>query len=347
MFIASSDFYFSVISGFEPNERLEGITVGEIDDVEILNRYFGFSPLQILAATAKHSLDFNEHDEGTMTLIRSTADVLIRNGARTNLPPPPKSRLGREPPPGCLSHKESLDVHKKQGQPKMNRVGLKMDDDNVLSLLGGKQRIKASQACFAAMAKAHNSIQHDALNVQLDLSSVSDSPEPGGNDSNSCAICWAEFGVISNRKQFCQVSTRYVCNDCSSKRLVEGGKDVRLSDGQFLMAKAKEIKRTLRSETNLQPAAVRKGAGQNRESKNRLSLGLFGNKSANDDRGREQSKKEGISSTISSLSQTRDAVLERGSKLEGLADKSEALNNASLDFANMAKELNRQQNSWW
>jgi len=59
------------------------------------------------------------------------------------------------------------------------------------------------------------------------------------------------------------------------------------------------------------------------------------------------SRKEKITNAISGLSQTRNAVLERGDKLESLADKTEALNEASLDFAKMAKELNRNQNSWW
>ena len=350
MSITFSDFHVLFVSGFEPNERLEGIKFGKTDDVRILNQYFGFSPLQILAVTAKELNSVDSNDEfctRAMNVIKSTADVLILNGSRTKFPSPPKSRLDRETPPGCISYTESLDSNMESDPPIIDRDRLKMDDDNMLSLFGGKERVKASQTCFAVMTKPTNGTQNDALNVQSDLSSVSDSAEPGGSDSNSCAICWSEFGVISNRKQFCQVSTRYVCNDCSSKRLVEGGRDVRVSDGQFLLAKAKESKRTLLNETNLQPTTADKRKEPNREAKNRLSLGLFGNKSTNHDANSKQSTAERVTSTVSSLNQTRNAVLERGSKLEGLADKTEALSNASLDFANMAKELNRQQNSWW
>jgi hypothetical protein len=39
--------------------------------------------------------------------------------------------------------------------------------------------------------------------------------------------------------------------------------------------------------------------------------------------------------------------MERGSKLTTLAEKTQSFEAASLDFANMAKELNQRQNSWW
>jgi hypothetical protein len=43
----------------------------------------------------------------------------------------------------------------------------------------------------------------------------------------------------------------------------------------------------------------------------------------------------------------KNAVLERGDKLERLGEKTQALEQASIDFASLAKELNRSQNSWW
>jgi DNA-directed RNA polymerase subunit RPC12/RpoP len=341
-------------SGFEPNERFEGI-VGEGDGVKSLSQYFGFTPLHILAATAQElkSIDAVDVDIETMQrtnfileVIQSAADILIRNGARTNLSPPPETRLDRETPPGCFSLSESLELIKYEDAPIIDRKGLKMNDDVVISLLGGKDRVRASQTCFAVMPKITN-IVDGALNVQMDLSSVADSNEPGGSDSNSCAICWSEFGVISNRKQFCQVSTRYVCNECSTKRLVERGKDIRVSDGQYLVAKAQAAKSDVGNKS--QVLAVGKPKEPNGESKNRLSLGLFNksSSSANDSAKDEHSTKEKITSAVSSLNETRNAVLERGDKLNRLADKTEALSNASLDFANMAKELNKQQNSWW
>jgi hypothetical protein len=49
----------------------------------------------------------------------------------------------------------------------------------------------------------------------------------------------------------------------------------------------------------------------------------------------------------SSISNMGNAVMERGSKLTTLAEKTQSFEAASLDFANMAKELNQRQNSWW
>lgn len=345
-------------SGFEPNERFEGI-VGECDEAKRLGQYFGFTPLQILAAISSELKSMNTQKQGgdskavhftesVTEMILSASDVLLRSGARMNLPLPPITRLDRETPPGCISLCEALELCKDVDLPIIDRKGLKLDEESITSLFGGKERVKASLTSFSVIPKPTNSTLPRALNVQLDLSSVADSTDPGGSDSNSCAICWSEFGVISNRKQFCHVSTRYVCNDCSSKRLVESGRDVRVSDGQFLLAKSQESKRVLNKGSSIQAQPAVKKVEPNREFKNRLSLGLFNKSSSSDnDANAEQSTKDKITSTVSSLHQTRNAVLERGNKLEGLADKTEALSQASLDFANMAKELNQQQSSWW
>mmetsp|Transcript_19840 Transcript_19840/g.25548 ORF Transcript_19840/g.25548 Transcript_19840/m.25548 type:complete len:87 (-) Transcript_19840:14-274(-) len=46
-----------------------------------------------------------------------------------------------------------------------------------------------------------------------------------------------------------------------------------------------------------------------------------------------------VSGVMNSLSQTRNAFIERGDKLDNLVEKTNALNNASEEFAKMAKEL--------
>ena len=76
----------------------------------------------------------------------------------------------------------------------------------------------------------------------------------------------------------------------------------------------------------------------------RESLGL-NSKGDSETNKSEPSTQDRISSALSGLGQMKDKVLERGDKLQSLQDKSEALEKASLDFANMAKELNRSQNS--
>ena len=79
----------------------------------------------------------------------------------------------------------------------------------------------------------------------------------------------------------------------------------------------------------------------------RESLGLNSKGGTESNKSEPPSAQDRISSALSGLGQMKDKVLERGDKLESLQDKSEALEKASLDFANMAKELNRSQNSWF
>jgi hypothetical protein len=54
-----------------------------------------------------------------------------------------------------------------------------------------------------------------------------------------------------------------------------------------------------------------------------------------------------VDGILSNMSSMTNAVMERGSKLTTLAEKTQTLEAASLDFAIMAKELNQRQNSWW
>jgi uncharacterized coiled-coil protein SlyX len=62
----------------------------------------------------------------------------------------------------------------------------------------------------------------------------------------------------------------------------------------------------------------------------------------------EESQASSIQGLSAKLNQTRDALNERGEKLNTLSEKSEKLVNASQDFASMAKELNREsQNKWF
>jgi uncharacterized coiled-coil protein SlyX len=59
---------------------------------------------------------------------------------------------------------------------------------------------------------------------------------------------------------------------------------------------------------------------------------------------KELSQADAVAGLSSQLNQTRDALNERGAKLNTLADKSDKLVSASQDFAAMAKELNRKSN---
>ena len=345
--------------GFEPNERFEGIFC-EGNESKQLAAYFGFTPLQILLAAAKDvkSLDLCDEKEkdadpsrvvkNIIEIIHKCAKTLVEKGARLIMPPPPEIRLDRDTPLGCYSLKDAMEEAKSPKVPHVSRDEFnKIDNKDVANLLGGGDRLKAPQKMFLSLPKTV-----DSSNIfQFGTTSI-DSNAPGGSDIRSCGICWSEFGLITNRKHLCRASGRYVCNDCSTKRLLDNGTEQRISDGLFNLATFEQsIGRSARKPKQISQIASRSGPSSTSRSsspasdRNRSFLGL----SSTTEKKQETnlSATERITSAIAGLGQAKDAVLERGAKLEGLAEKTEALNNASVDFMNMAKELERQQNSWW
>ena len=339
--------------GFEPNERVEGI-YGKGDAAKRLSCFFGFTPLQVLALVVVEAgaLESKKQDAGEITaetirilrnimkVIQACAEVLLKNGARINVPPPPSTRLDRPTPTGCYSLKEAIDDPNTSSISMSSRDGLTLDGKNnqIINLLGGVDRVNAAQKAFVAKAKSVN--KSSTLKIE---STSNDSDAPGGSDSNSCAICWSEFGVISNRKHLCRVTRRYVCNDCSTKRLVVNGSEQRVSDGQYLLS-ISEAGKTATKQQAKQKEQMQKHRQSVTQARESLGLNSKGDSETNKS---EPSTQDRISSALSGLGQMKDKVLERGDKLESLQDKSEALEKASLDFANMAKELNRSQNSWF
>lgn len=360
-----------LVHGFEPNERLEGIFCNG-NESKRLTTYFGFTPLQILIATAKEIQVFEsssqkekgaEHGQAVknmiMEIIRTCAKILLEKGARVNMPSPPVTRLDRGTPPGCYSLNDAIEGTKDTIIPHVSRGVLNiLDNKQILTLLGGADRLKAPQKLFGSLPKSVDSVG----TLQFGTTSR-DSVAPGGSDDSSCAICWSEFGLISNRKHLCRGSGRYVCNDCSTKRLLENGTEQRISDGLYNLATFEKntVGATRKNQVSSRIASachatsrldtkLNSGSSSSTSDRNRSFLGLSSSSASSATDKKEQrnlSATERITSAISGLGQAKDAVLERGAKLEGLAEKTEALNNASVDFMNMAKELERQQNSWW
>mmetsp|Transcript_11226 Transcript_11226/g.18551 ORF Transcript_11226/g.18551 Transcript_11226/m.18551 type:complete len:996 (+) Transcript_11226:74-3061(+) len=360
-----------LIHGFEPNERLEGIFC-EGNESKRLTTYFGFTPLQILISAAKEvqvfessnqkekDVEYGRAMKNIIEIIHSCAKTLLEKGARLNMPPPPTTRLDRGTSPGCYSLKDAMEGTQKSTIPHINRDGLnKLDNKEILTLLGGADRLKAPQKLFASLPKSVDSVG----TLQYGTTSR-DSFAPGGSDDCSCAVCWSEFGLISNRKHLCRASGRYVCNDCSTKRVLDNGTEQRITDGLYNLATFEKttVSGNRKSQVSSRIASAchaasrsdmksnNSGSSTSTSDRNRSFLGLSSSSSSSATDKKEQknlSATERITSAISGLGQAKDAVMERGAKLEGLAEKTEALNNASVDFMNMAKELERQQNSWW
>ena len=315
---------------------------------------FRFTPLQILALIAVETTKLGENISerkctATSTVIQSIAELLLMNGARINVAPPPPTRLDRMIPKGCYSLTEALGQHKASSIQLSDREGLRLDGNGeVITLLGGAKRIKSSLKSFATTSKCIK--LGLGCDVKVESTSI-DSDAPGGSNINSCAICWVEFGVISNRQHLCTVSRRYVCNDCSTKRVLVNGSENRISDGVFLrfMAEARKADRKSQENRDEQMQRQRLNVTQARN-----SLGLMSacGGSASDTESVESgnanfSAKDRISHAISGIGHMKNAALDRGDKLERLGEKTQALEQASLDFANMAKELNQSHNNWW
>lgn len=316
---------------------------------------FRFTPLQILALVAVETIKLGENISErkrtvTSTFIQSIAELLLMNGARTNVAPPPSTRLDRMIPTGCYSLTEALEgQHKASSIQLSNREGLRLDGNGeIITLLGGANRIKSSIKSFATTSKCVK----EGLGCDVKVESTSiDSDAPGGSNINSCAICWVEFGLISNRQHLCRVSRRYVCNDCSTKRVLVNGSENRISDGVFLrfMAEARKADRKSQENRDEQMERQRLNVTQARKS---LGLKSVCGGSASDTESVESgnanfSAKDRISHAISGIGHMKNAALERGDKLERLGEKTQALEQASLDFANMAKEFNRSHNNLW
>ena len=175
--------------GFEPNERFEGI-VGQGEAIKPLSCYFGFTPLQILAlaATEAKAIDMNKQEDdlkitrilrNITKVIKETAALLVKNGARINVPPPPPTRLDRPAPTGCYSLKEALEDKKTSCLQHGCREQLKLDgNDEILSLLGGADWLNTCMNSFPALGKSVNNTGAPVTGSSFLFSSA-----PGGSDT--------------------------------------------------------------------------------------------------------------------------------------------------------------------
>ena len=351
--------------GFEPNERLDtrafGTTRTSFDE------FYGYAPIHILALMALE-MDVYKSDidaatlSDNMKLLSDTAEILIINGARLSLDPPLPERL-RE--------KVSTDGENVEGtaQRRVEIITKKVESDKALMmLLGGDKLISNARKDWCALKKVATMV---TMNLVDDTSVFDNSPSAGGSDNLSCAICWSVFGALMNRKHKCRVTSRYVCDECSAKRLVQVCSEYRLSDGQFNLARVDAVNEQLGRKVNVSTAVDRtvtttpettsKGSEEARlavrqerlvaeQQSNRDSL--FGGvleAATNFVMGGDETSTTSpttsastMSGLTASLDQTRDAFHQRGERLATLNDKSAKMVDASSDFAKMATELRKQ-----
>lgn len=395
--------------GFDVNERLDRIDLRN-DAAAELNVCFGFTPLQILAVAALDAQQLSTPDDsddntraasdatinGIMSCISESAKLLVRYGGRISVAAPPTSRSKKEASSSSAANaapnkklsklsigrgtseqsaKSTSSADDQDGAiiaespsslPPFDRSLLCIDENATLvDLLGGEKLLREAKNEW-----------HEELAVRdsktMDLTPNLSKEEMRG-DANSCAICWKTFGTVSNRRHSCRITRRYVCDECSTKRMYDSrAVEHRISDGQFPLAKIEGAK----MDEEEQKIHDEERAKRQEEKKKERTARLIGTTAAGgmstttgDDNAldaekqelfggaimknmkslimgeEEEEEEDQIQSVTAKLSATRDAFNERGERLNSLAEKTAALQDASKDFASMAKELRKQQES--
>jgi DNA-directed RNA polymerase subunit RPC12/RpoP len=338
--------------GFEPNERMESH-----EDIGA-GHWFGLTPIQCLALVAFGI----EKDRGRLDLksfklarvvVQEAANLLVACGARIVVESPPASRLRRSPSMGQSSH-SAVSEMKQHDAPGVVEWKIDWKNDMFALLAEDEEILREAQKVWAALGPVP--VPSCTSLLEDDKASFSETDVLGGSSDKSCAICWRQFGALVNRKHKCRVSQRYVCEDCSSKRLVgTNGSQIRISDGQFLLARVDYAREKIERDAaqaeleRLRNVALEKRQADERrdrladeEQGNRDSLFagvknfVFGEE---DDTVRETDRS--IQGLTASLSDTKNALNERGERLATLGEKSSQMVDASADFARMAKELRK------
>ena len=356
--------------GLEPNERCldfkHNLNGEEDNSLENLleSSIIGLTPVQVLAICAlegdagiqKLILDNTMDEEETMKKratieklldqLMFATEVLIYCGARINMDSHPSKLCSETSSSSSVSDGLFLvDAVATSSAVTMLAEG----NEILLNLLGGKERLHAAQTSWSLKGTIPA-----YANMEL-------RPKPSTDDSSACAVCWKPFGKIRNRKHWCRASYKYVCDDCSSKRIMRVGEELRVSDGQYLLACLRNHEATSKAAVTCAPAlevANNATNGSIRSNQHRSTVKeddgrdeLFGGLNAigktmmnflsgADD---EDTADQTMSGLTTTLGQTRDALNERGSKLSSLSEKTSALADASKDFAAMAKALKESQ----
>lgn len=348
--------------GFEPNERIDATN----PNPGIINEMAGCTPLQILVAVALDILDNRVNGSYGMLdkdmamvceCVRSAATLLVSKGARVWIDPPPEMRPNRELTGRCLPVTTFRNLESTEYNLEKQK--------NAMEILGGLDHLAALQVEWQ-QNKFVKSCGQKFLQGKGHSHQIPDCICPGGNDQKSCAICWKSFGRIRNRKHVCRASRRYICEECSNNFVLVDGDKRRVSDGQFNLAKIdvekskeedrlKEIRKRNERKMRIQKAEARRLHNRLQDTtRNEMQAkeDLFGNVGKavrnflyDDDLEDAQSRQRstvdaaGVAGAVNSLNETKNAFIERGEKLNNLCEKTDALKNASKDFAKMAKQL--------
>jgi hypothetical protein len=211
--------------GLEANERCYFLSM----DDELNLKYHGCTPIQILAMCALdvsstiHRSTMTESQnqlaDSLLEQIAFAAEVLTYCGARIHSiidPPPPQQTIRQAAP--ATREPDSISL--------LWKTLAEFNNEHIWNLMGGKERLLAAWTSWS-------------IKGSIPAPSVFELRcKPTSDDSTACfcTICWKPFGKIRSRKHWCRSSHCYVCDDCSSKRVIKFGEELRVSDGQYLLA---------------------------------------------------------------------------------------------------------------
>ena len=191
-------------AGFEPNERVEfGVNVSsELDDIS------GFTPIQLLAAIVMDTQRVKELDSYLVEIIQRSVRVLLAAGSRLDLAPAANRARPRKVPLRAKGSSPDALREAIVNQKGIYERGMSLlENENLIDCFGGIASIEESQSYWSSMKTICWKPDYDKLTME-DTGEVPNSTESGGNDEKSCAICWQEFGMFSNRSKMCHYSQK-------------------------------------------------------------------------------------------------------------------------------------------
>lgn len=243
-------------------------------------------------------------------------------------------------------------------------AGARMDDSIECNLL----REKCTGLDFELIIdQCQSNIVLDADFIGLKLNSLQYNCNTNRNTNidgkETCSLCSFQF-TLFKRQHHCRMCSILCCDACSSKRTIVDSNQLRCCDSCFNIIQNKINIVKQRSITNsIKPYTQNKNNSKDltNDKKDKNKLDLLSSSNNNKERDRTTSKdnknnrpsspnneiNNNIVGTVNLLNETKHKLLERGEKINQLSDKSADLANAASEFANIARQLNQQQKSWF
>ena len=286
--------------------------------------------------------------------------ALLEAGARPNR----RDGLGRSPLQLVAEASELWGSHLSDAVGTLVSYGARLDD----SVLCGdnltvRQRCPDVNFDEAAAEWARDAlVSAEALGFQSNSLLVETEEAPRTQDA--CQLCQAPFSLFK-RQHHCRMCNILCCDDCSKKRVTVEGSTQRCCDSCFNILARKEQQRreehlkaqTERSKTDalqkkiahhMQKKEGGRGNGGGADQHADKKKELFNKAVVKEDKpGKTPAASNNLSATMASMNELKDAMVERGEKLDRVNEKSDQMKNAASDFAKLAKQLNQKSNSWF